>query len=351
MPEESLTSIAFIATLLKTVFPVKIYPNFYHDRKVIRNDHKSVKSGIYLFVNLLNPLKIYVGQSSNILGRINNYMNNSYLKSKKNSNIPFSKALLAHGQENFCLIIVEYVPKVELNTREMFWISLLKPYYNIGLGGSSSIGFSHTEKTKNHLRILALNKTHTSKTKVLISEATRGTNNPFYGSTHSENTKMLMSQNKSYGLVYIYDYEWQLLLVVSSVKILGNIVKSNSSTIVSAIMSCSLFRGNWYFTSNLVSSTDVPQINSQNSEEAKELCNNICLAQSIRKAVFLFNASTKEFVRQYDGVIECARDLKISHNTISKQIVVNGKVNKSYIVSGHRLKDFLLFKRNRCSSS
>jgi len=83
-----------------------------------------------MFILLKDPSKFYIGQSINLYGRFNQYLNNSYLKDKKNQQI-FPKALLKYGQESFSLAILEYTNSVLLNSREMFWISLLKPYYNI----------------------------------------------------------------------------------------------------------------------------------------------------------------------------------------------------------------------------
>lgn len=48
---------------------------------------------------------MYVGQSENILRRMNNYLNNSYLRDTKNNQV-FPRALLKYGQNNFCLIII-----------------------------------------------------------------------------------------------------------------------------------------------------------------------------------------------------------------------------------------------------
>jgi hypothetical protein len=38
-----------------------------------------------------------------------NYLNNAFLKNKINSNMPIVEALLKYGQNNFALLIVEYV--------------------------------------------------------------------------------------------------------------------------------------------------------------------------------------------------------------------------------------------------
>lgn len=323
---------------MKNFVPIKIYFNFYHDRKNIRRNHIGKISGIYIFVNLINPSKTYIGQSSNILGRINNYLNNRYLNSHQNSNIPFTKALLKHGQRGFCLIIIEYVSVDKLSEREIYWISILNPYYNVLRGGrAGSAGFIHSDKTKALIREQRLGSFHTVETKALISKANANEKNSFYGKTHTSETKALISSKISGGQVYIYDSQWLLVIVVQSVSMLSKSISRNSSSIVSAIQNKSLFRGNWYFSYFIVNNTDRPLIKDVYSSYANIVFEDIVKARSIRKAVFLFSADTNEFIRRYNGVIECAKDLNISHNTISKMIPINGKISNIYIVSAHRV--------------
>lgn len=90
-----------MSVFLADFTPAKVYKNFYEDRAIIRQDHKGKVSGIYLFFNLQDITKCYVGQSINIVGRLNNYLNNAFLNGHKNSKSPFIKALLKHGQSNF----------------------------------------------------------------------------------------------------------------------------------------------------------------------------------------------------------------------------------------------------------
>ena len=113
---------------------------------------------------------MYVGQSINILGRMNNYLNNSNLNNKKKkNNQPFINALLKYGKNNFCLIIIEYIPIIMLNDREIFWISLLKPYYNKSSGGTTGMkGFKHSINTRLILQELAKKRKLSDKTKALI---------------------------------------------------------------------------------------------------------------------------------------------------------------------------------------
>ena len=49
-----------------------------------------------------------MGSSINLASRMRNYLNNSFLKSKQNVNMPIVKALLKYDQSNFSLLILEY---------------------------------------------------------------------------------------------------------------------------------------------------------------------------------------------------------------------------------------------------
>lgn len=326
-----------VMPFLNNYLPAKVYSNFYEDRSLIRKNHQEKVSGIYLFFNLQDVTKCYVGQSSNIIGRFNNYLNNSFLQAHKNSNAPFIKALLKYGQSGFGVIILEYVPVRKLSEREIYWIFKLDPYYNVTSGGvTGSTGFLHTQETKDLLRENRLGTKHSKETKALISNALSGLNNPFFNKTHSAESLIAISNTKSTGLVYVYDLFWKLLLVVSSKKMLSVKTQSIFATITSCIKSGDLFRGGWYFTSLPLSDNLTCLIDNQDSVEANALFDNIKSSAHIRKAVFVFDASTHEYIRIYNGVMECAGDLKISHNTIKKAMSTNISIDQ-YIFSGHRI--------------
>lgn len=195
----------FIVSMVGNMTPARVYPNFYLDRRQIRKDHApgAKNSGIYIFINNSDIFKMYVGQSKNILGRMNNYLNNSYLKAHKNKQ-PYPKALLKHGTGNFCLIIIEYLPLSMLDDREVFWIALLRPYYNILKGGQQKEKeYFHSKETIEKLKEMAKGRILSEKTKGLISISTSGSNNPFFGLTHKRSTLNLISVANSAGAVYI----------------------------------------------------------------------------------------------------------------------------------------------------
>ena len=53
-----------------------------------------------------------------------NYLNNSFLKTKQNINMPIVKALLKYDQSQFSLLILEYVELESLTIRETFYITV-----------------------------------------------------------------------------------------------------------------------------------------------------------------------------------------------------------------------------------
>ena len=122
------------------------------------------------FINKINGHS-YVGSSINLASRMRNYLNNTFLKSKQNINMPIVKALLKYNQSNFTLLILEYVEPEYLTIRETYYITYVMPYYNVLNQSYSSLGYKHTEQTKKLLSELAKNRVHCDKTKGLIAKS------------------------------------------------------------------------------------------------------------------------------------------------------------------------------------
>lgn len=102
--------------------PVIAFTSLYDDRSTwrrwCRNNVHPV-SCIYVLVNSLDTTKFYVGQTVNLLGRMNNYLNHAYLALKANCNMPIVKAISKHGASNFHLVVLEIVPVDNLNGAEI----------------------------------------------------------------------------------------------------------------------------------------------------------------------------------------------------------------------------------------
>lgn len=88
--------------------------------------------------------------------------------------MPIIQALLKYGQDKFAVLIVEYADVGILAIRETHFITQLLPYYNVLKQAYSSLGYKHTEETKNLLSEISKNRVHSSSIKVLISRALVG---------------------------------------------------------------------------------------------------------------------------------------------------------------------------------
>lgn len=225
---------------IQNLKPVKVY-NLKTDRAQILTQEKD-KSGVYYLINQING-HTYVGSSINLASRMRNYLNNAFLKSKQNVNMPIVNALLKYDQSNFSLLILEYVETESLTIRETYYITLLMPYYNVLKQGYSSLGYKHTEETKRLLKELAKNRIHSEATKSLIARCLTGENNPFYNKSHSVESKVRISEARSAYPVYVYNSFKELLVIFPSVGCLAKLIKSNHATLVDAIKHQTIFRG------------------------------------------------------------------------------------------------------------
>src|SRR5207237_5035666 len=136
----------YLTKAVNELKPVKVYNNFKEDRvQLIKDNNK--KEAIYCLINLINGHS-YIGSSNNIAGRMRNYLYNAFLNNKKNSNMPIIKALLKYGQNNFAVLIIDYVNFDKLAIREIHFIFKLLLYYNVLKDVYTFVGYNHTESKK-----------------------------------------------------------------------------------------------------------------------------------------------------------------------------------------------------------
>lgn len=319
----------------KDLNPLKLYDNFKENRFNILKEQKN-KSGIYCLINNING-NSYIGSSINLSSRMRNYLNTTFLKSKQNINMPIIKALLKYKQDNFSLLILEYVELESLTIRETYYITYVMPYYNVLKQGYSSLGYKHTEETKKLLSELAKNRTHSDETKGLIARALVGENNPFYNKSHSIESKVRISEAKSAYPVYVYNSFKELLVIFPSAATLARLIKSNHLTIVNIIKEQTIFRGEWYFSNIPYDIDNTSKISDWTSKECKELILNINNASYIRKAVFVYDIN-KNFICKYEGVTKAQEALNINHSIIKKYAKLGGVYN-GYLFSYERLNN------------
>nr|QVV23929.1 hypothetical protein [Trichoderma cornu-damae] len=317
----------------KDLHPLKTYENFKENRLDIFKEQKD-KSGVYCLINKING-NAYVGSSINLASRMRNYLNTTFLKSKQNINMPIVKAFLKYNQESFTLLILEYVEPNYLTIRETYYITYVMPHYNVLKQGYSSLGYKHTEETKELLSELAKNRVHSEETKGLIARALTGENNPFYNKSHSIESKVRILEAKSAYPVYVYNSYKELLVIFPSVSTLAKLIKSNHFTIVDIIKKQTIFRGEWYFTNLPYDINNTPMISDWTLKECEELILDINNNSHIRKAVFVYD-SNKNFICKYEGVTNTQEALNINHSIIKKHAKLSSAYN-GYIFSYERL--------------
>ena len=82
-------STCFLSKIVEQIKPIKVYNNFKEDRDQLMRDQKEktpAEPG-YCLVNLTND-HIYIGSSTNLALRMRNYLNTTFLKNKRNKNMP-----------------------------------------------------------------------------------------------------------------------------------------------------------------------------------------------------------------------------------------------------------------------
>ena len=141
-----------------------------------------LKSGIYKITNVLNK-KIYIGQSLDLYRRITH----GYMQKLPNGNC-HNKLLQRdwniYGKDYFNFEIQELCEKNELASKEDYWIKYYKSYnnlygYNINAFGSES---NKSQKSPEFLKKL--------------SEDMMGEKNPMFGKTHTSKTRKIISESR-----------------------------------------------------------------------------------------------------------------------------------------------------------
>ena len=115
--------------------------------------------------------KRYIGSSQNLKIRFMEYFNANYLL--KRNYMAICCALLKHDYSNFSISILEYCSPDKCLEREGYYLKLFNPEYNIAQDPTAPMS----------------GRTHYDETKIIMSYAKKGENNPMFGQNLSEETR------------------------------------------------------------------------------------------------------------------------------------------------------------------
>lgn len=142
-------------------------------------------TGIYKITNLLDN-KVYIGQALNIDKRWKEHQ--AALKHNKHQNKHLQNAWNKYGEENFKFEVIEECIKYLLNEEGIKYVKYYNANnvyfgYNQTIGGESTFGYKHTDKTK--AKLSSINKKRLANPE----------NHPLYGKHHTEETKEKIRQD------------------------------------------------------------------------------------------------------------------------------------------------------------
>lgn len=135
---------------------------------------------VYQAINLING-KRYIGITSRaLIKRVTEHLSDA--KRRKNVAIAFHRAIRKYGAEFFRFSVVANVASFEEACRiEIRLIAAWRPEYNASMGGDGNLGLVHTAEARGKIADAMrlreptfLGRSHTDKTKRLISEKNSG---------------------------------------------------------------------------------------------------------------------------------------------------------------------------------
>lgn len=173
------------------------------------------------------------------------YYRESYVTHPSRGKSIICFALVKYGYNNFSLSILEYCDRTEVISREQYYLDLLNPSYNILKYAYSSDGYKHT--------LEAIQKMSLAKKGKFIKE-----DNSFYGKTHTEEVKELMSQvalkrtkPNNAKPVFLKNLNNNIIGDFKSITELSLYLKADKATLAKYRDSNKLFRNLYYIVSKL----------------------------------------------------------------------------------------------------
>jgi group I intron endonuclease len=220
-PEEKVIKENSQSKSLIAILPIIQYSNADLLKVNIVKENRG-KTGIYRWINL-DSNNSYVGSSIDLGRRFRGYYNYTHLTHPLNKGMVIYRALLKYGYSKFKLEILEYCDRENLHEREQYYLDLLNPKYNVLTKAGSILGYKHTKEAIAKIRISQkgknnsfFGKTHSEEYKEILSirmsKQNSGEKHPKYGKPIAENHKLAISQAISKP-IYLYDVHTLSLIV------------------------------------------------------------------------------------------------------------------------------------------
>lgn len=215
--------------------------------------------GYYWWYNVFTD-QDYIGSGFNILKRLNDY----WTPSKLAGHLPIYRSITKYGHSQFIIVILEIAgptKECELNNqkfleRESYYIELFKQFgncINILDLAESSLGYKHSDMTKEHLR-----KIYTDQRR----ERVRNLNKGGLSSTHKENmsiskkafwetdqraNELRAKYSEEYGkAISLFEIDGARYATYSSILKAANEFNCDRKTIRKALTTGTLFKNRWY---------------------------------------------------------------------------------------------------------
>lgn len=104
------------------------------------------KLGVYLWINTETG-EFYIGSTANLSKRLTYYFNAKYMSKYRSKSIIYS-TLLKNAYGIFKIEILEHCDIKSIISWQQYYINTLKPRYSVLKFAYTSLGSSHSEKTK-----------------------------------------------------------------------------------------------------------------------------------------------------------------------------------------------------------
>jgi group I intron endonuclease len=290
------------------------------------------QKGIYIYRLIQEPWKCYIGSAEFLPKRLlsHRWAFISFINTGISSVPLFYNAIKKHGWQSFEIAVLEIVPLEELANRENYYLNS-KPYYNLKYFIDGKVQ-------------------HSDEVRAQISISVLGEDNPFFGKTHNEMSKLNMSttkflsKNNEFGgqnyldllaiskksslsktIYQISKDKKEIINSFPSLNVTATYFKTNKNTIRKYLDTNTLFGNQWYLTTNL-NKDPVQQI---------YIIENLNKFTSIFTSVYqyLINKENLKLINTFPSIATAAQHFQVTPMTIRRYLKDKKIFKNQYLLS------------------